>query len=98
MSRRDAPSDRMLFALKKLVGSLAEPLSVALVLALAALLLFALRRRRAAAWVGGTGAVFVYLCATPAVGQLLCAPLEHRFAPLREEEVPPGIGFVVVLG
>jgi uncharacterized SAM-binding protein YcdF (DUF218 family) len=88
----------MFFALKKLIGLLAEPLSLALLLAIVALLLLAFRRRRAAQCVGLGCAAFIYLCATPAVGQLLCAPLEHQFPPLREDQVPAGVGFVVVLG
>ena len=88
----------MFFALKKLIGFLTEPLSVALLLAVIALVLLLLRRRRAAQCVGAASAVFLYLCATPAVGHLLCAPLERGFPPLRENEVPAGVGYVLVLG
>jgi uncharacterized SAM-binding protein YcdF (DUF218 family) len=88
----------MFFALKKLVGFLAEPLSLALLLALFALALAVLRRRRAARWVGVACVVFLYLCATPLVGRLLCAPLEHRFPPLHEADVPAGLGYILVLG
>jgi uncharacterized SAM-binding protein YcdF (DUF218 family) len=71
-------------AIKYLAGVAAKPLSLALLLALAGLLLYLSRRRRFAAWLFSSGAVVAYLGSTPLVANALLRPLERAYPPLQD--------------
>jgi len=73
------------------------PLSVALELGLAALLLLALRRRRAAGVLGALAFAVLFLASLPPVGRALARPLESGTAPVPIPE-SPSAGAIVVLG
>lgn len=77
---------------------LADPLSVTVVLLLAAVVLLARGRRRAA----GTGLVlalaWTWLLATPLVASSLARSLEDRFPPVAPDELPDADAIVVLGG
>jgi uncharacterized SAM-binding protein YcdF (DUF218 family) len=83
-------------ALKQFVDTMTAPLSMALVIALLALLFRLMRRIRAARWLAGLAAAMAYLFSVAPVADMLLAPLESRYPPLPEGHPPAD--FVVVLG
>jgi uncharacterized SAM-binding protein YcdF (DUF218 family) len=83
------------YLMKKLVGALMSPLTIALLLLPVALLLRMRGRRRAAIVLFCCGAMFAWAGATQLVGGLLLAPLERQY-PARANY--PAVEFVVVLG
>jgi uncharacterized SAM-binding protein YcdF (DUF218 family) len=89
----------MMLALKYLIGSLADPLVIAFLLALVALI-FRLTGRRKLAW--GTfsaGVGFAYLCSLSWVGDVFLAPLEARYPTFLESSVRDGdVAAILVLG
>ena len=88
-----------MFLIKSLVGALAEPLVVAFLLALAALVFRIMSRRQLAAVLFLTAIVVAYLGSITLVGGALLAPLESRYPPLREATIsPPQVTAIVVLG
>jgi uncharacterized SAM-binding protein YcdF (DUF218 family) len=83
---------------KQLVGMLATPLMVALVISAVGVLCRVRGRRRIAAWLLASAAAIVYLGSLEVVGEALLAPLESQYPPLREDAHLQGVGYVVVLG
>ena len=80
-----------------LIGALAGPLVIVLLLVLAALVCRFLGRLRAG-WILLTGAaVLAYVASISLVGEALLRPLESRFPPLAASPLP-NVGYVVVLG
>lgn len=88
----------MKFLIKQLIGALATPLAIALMIAIAAALCRFRGRRRAAAWMFGVAAAIVYFGALGPVGDALLAPLEHRYPPLSDDKPVADISAIVVLG
>lgn len=88
----------MMLLLKKLVGLLIAPLTLATILALAAAVLALFRRRRTGCLLVCAAGLIVYFASAPAVGELLLGPLERQFAPLAEHDVPATVQYIVVLG
>jgi uncharacterized SAM-binding protein YcdF (DUF218 family) len=86
-----------MFVFKKVVGALADPLVVALILVLIAAVVRALDRRRLAVWLAGSAGAIAYLCSIPPVGDALLRPLENVYAPLDERTIGEA-GYIVVLG
>jgi len=74
------------------------PMTIVLIVAALALVLWVFRRRRLAAWLSWFAVVSAYLSATPFVSDALLRPLESEFPPARLEDVPAEIRDVVVLG
>jgi uncharacterized SAM-binding protein YcdF (DUF218 family) len=88
----------LLHYVKAWIGLLTMPLVVVfLVAALAAACQFR-GKARAARWLFLAAAVLTYLASTTLVGDALLGPLERRYASLSEEQPPPQVGYVVVLG
>ncbi len=88
----------MLFILKKIVAVLTAPSSVAVLLALAAVVARALRRPK---WMTGlliSSVVVAYVSSIPLVSDALLRPLERAYPRLSESAPPPGVTRIVVLG
>jgi uncharacterized SAM-binding protein YcdF (DUF218 family) len=83
---------------KQLIGVLAMPLPVALLLVIAGVGCQLRRRRRAAAALYIAGGCIVGLASLGVVSNLLIAPLESTYSPLSEDAPLQGIAAVVVLG
>ena len=86
----------MFYVVSKVFWLLAQPLSVALLCALAAVVLAVLRRRRPAMILGGLGLLILSLASFTNVGAVAIAPLEGRF--LRPAELPDRVDAIVLLG
>jgi uncharacterized SAM-binding protein YcdF (DUF218 family) len=87
-----------MLVLKQLIGTLAMPLPLALLLALVGLGCRMLRRHRTAAVLYIVGGCVAYLASIGVVSNLLLAPLESSYPPLREDVSLRGVAAVVVLG
>jgi uncharacterized SAM-binding protein YcdF (DUF218 family) len=88
----------MMQQFKHLIGSLATPFMIALVISAAAVLCRARGRRRVAVWLLASAAAVLYFGSLVPVGEALLTPLESQYPPLREGEPLQGVGSVVVLG
>lgn len=102
----------MLFELRKLVGGLAMPLSVALLLLLLGLILLWLRRQRGKQMLGRVcvllGTLVLFLASSPWFAERLMAPLENQYPPVTDmaewiqpvddDEDDAGTHWIVVLG
>jgi uncharacterized SAM-binding protein YcdF (DUF218 family) len=86
----------MIDVIKNIVGVLASPLFLALLLAIAGALLAATRRLGAVLL--GSAAALAYFGATRAVGNAMLAPLESLYPPLRPDVSALGVTDIVVLG
>jgi len=87
-----------MLVLKHVIGILAMPLPLALLLALVGVGCRLLRRYRLAAALYTAGVCVAYLASTGVVSNLLLVPLESSFPPLREDASLRGVAAVVVLG
>ncbi len=87
-----------MYLMKQLVGALANPLTIALLIAGAAAICRVRGRSRIASWLLFSAAAIGYLGAIGPVGNALLGPLERWHPPLREEQLLPGVRHVVVLG
>src|SRR5579863_3261536 len=87
-----------MLVLKSLIGTLAVPLPIALLLALIGLGSQLRRRFRSAAALYTAAGCVVYLASIGPVSNLLLAPLELSYPPLREDASLRGIPAIVVLG
>lgn len=83
--------------LRAAVGVIAEPLVLAIGLALAAVICRRVGRLRASRILLVATALFTYLACIPFVGRALLRPLENRFPPLESDQVPD-TQYIVVLG
>jgi uncharacterized SAM-binding protein YcdF (DUF218 family) len=83
---------------KQLVGVLATPLVIALLICAAAAVCRAFGRPRSAGWLLASAGALGYLGAIAPVGNALLVPLEHRYPPLHPDEALPKVRYVVVLG
>lgn len=86
-----------MFALKKFVGVLVMPLTIALLLVIVACVLRILRRYRASTVLFVITAVFVYFSSAPICSRLLLVPLVKPYPTLSDSQLPD-VKFVVVLG
>lgn len=86
----------MLEGFKQLVGVIATPLMLALLIAAVALLLRVLDRRRLSAWLLTFAVLLAYSGATSPVANALLMPLESEYPPLDTGIAPPRS--IVVLG
>lgn len=86
-----------MYVVKQLIGFLATPLMIALVLAAAAGTCRMFARRKIAIWLLIFSSAVVYLGAIPLVSNALLGHLERRYAPLQDSALP-SVEFVVVLG
>lgn len=84
-------------AVKQLVGALATPMGLALIVVMLGCLARALDRRRLGAGLLAAAMVGVYLAATTPISNALLTPLETRYPPLRVEQAPR-VDYIVVLG
>ena len=87
-----------MYFIKQLVGALANPLTIALLIAGAAAICRVRGRSRIASLLLISAAAIGYLGAIVPVGDALLGPLERWHSPLREEQLPPEVRHVVVLG
>jgi uncharacterized SAM-binding protein YcdF (DUF218 family) len=87
-----------MYLLKQIVAAAAQPLTIALLLAVLALVLGLLRRRRLMLWTIALAGTIAYVGSITPVAGLLLRPLEASFAPLRDSDVPAAIKYIVVLG
>lgn len=84
-----------MFLLGKILGALAFPPGLFLSLALLAILLLVLKRRKAAFAVAAFDLLALYFLSTAAVASLLVAPLENKYPPIADAQ---GAHAIVVLG
>lgn len=87
-----------MYIIKQLVGSLASPITIALLVAGIAALLRYRGHIRAASRLLITAALIAYLGSIRPVADILLAPLENRYPPLQDTELPAHVRNVVVLG
>jgi uncharacterized SAM-binding protein YcdF (DUF218 family) len=87
-----------MYLIKQLIGALATPLMIALVIGVVAGIYRALGRRKIASWLLVSSLAVIYLAAISPVSNALLARLEHRYPPLPEDRPLPAVEFVVVLG
>lgn len=87
-----------MYLLKQIVAVVIQPLTIALLLALAALVAGLLRRTRLMLWTLAAAGTIAYLGSITPISGLLLRPLESSFSPLRESDVPAQIKYIVVLG
>ncbi len=87
-----------MFDLKHLLGSLATPFMIALIVGAAAVLLRARGRRRSAMWLFVSALTILYLGSLLSVGEALLAPLEEEYPPLRDDAPLQNVSAIVVLG
>jgi len=87
-----------MYFVKQLVGALANPLTITLLIAGAAAICRIRGKSRIASWLLCSAAAIGYLGAIVPVGDALLGPLERWHSPLREEQLLSGVGYVVVLG
>lgn len=85
----------MFFVLSKLFWFAIQPINLAILLLLAALVLTALRWRRSATALVATAALGLVLCVWTSFGAMIVSPLEQRFA---RPVLPDRIAGIVVLG
>jgi hypothetical protein len=88
----------MMYFAKKLIGALALPLGAATVIAVAALVLWARRRRQGAARLFISAAVLVYVTSLVPFGYALLGPLERQYPSLGSTGGLPAVRYIVVLG
>jgi uncharacterized SAM-binding protein YcdF (DUF218 family) len=86
-----------MYGVKQVVGALATPLAIALIVALAALLARRFGRGRLGTWLLACAVLIACLSATTPVSNMLLMPLETRYPPLDEQLAPP-VTHIVVLG
>ena len=86
-----------MYFIKQLVGELANPLTIALLIAGAAAICRVRRRTRIASWLLFSAAAIAYLGSIGPVGDALLGSLERRYSPLQEEQLLSGVKHVVVL-
>lgn len=84
-------------AIKQLVGALATPMGLALIVAMLGWLARAFDRRRLSAGLFVAALAWLYLAATAPFSDALLTPLETRYPPLRTEQTPQ-VAYIVVLG
>ncbi|HKQ13561.1 MAG TPA: ElyC/SanA/YdcF family protein [Steroidobacteraceae bacterium] len=87
-----------MYAFKQLVGTLAMPLVIAMLLAIVAVAFRALHWRRTSRSLLIVAAVIAWLAALPVTGEALLSPLESRYAPLDVARWDGAATQVVVLG
>jgi uncharacterized SAM-binding protein YcdF (DUF218 family) len=87
-----------MFLARHLVGQLAMPLVMTLLICVSAAVCYALQRRRTAAWLLVAAVMIGYLGAIPLAGNVLLKPLELEYAPLGLDKPVPSVGYIVVLG
>jgi len=86
----------MFYVVSKVFWLLAQPLSLAFLLTLGALVLILLRQRWPAVMLGSLGLVILGLASFTNIGAVAIAPLEGRFA--RPAELPERVDAIVLLG
>lgn len=86
----------MFYVVSKVFWLLAQPLSLALLFAVGALALIALRRRWPAMILGSLGLLILGLASFTNIGAVTIAPLEGRFQ--RPAELPARVDTIVLLG
>jgi uncharacterized SAM-binding protein YcdF (DUF218 family) len=86
------------FFIKKLIGDFATPAGIAIAVATVGVVFRWCRWRRTSRVLFVTAVCLGYLDALVPIGDVLLWPLEHRYPPLRLDETPPGVGYIVVLG
>jgi len=87
-----------MYFMKQLVGALANPLTISLLIAGAAAICRVRGKSRIALRLLFLAAAIGYLGAIEPVGDALLGPLERWHSPLREEQLLPGVRHVAVLG
>jgi len=83
---------------KRIIGALLEPFSLAFVLAGVGAVALLRGRRGAATYLFVCAAVLAYVASLPIVGNALLAPLEQRYAAFDDDDPAPPVDFIVVLG
>jgi uncharacterized SAM-binding protein YcdF (DUF218 family) len=88
----------LISSVKHLIGSLATPFTITLLLAAVAALFVLRGRRRSAAWLACSALLVLYFGSLLGVGEALLAPLEGAYLPLRADAPLENIDTIVVLG
>jgi uncharacterized SAM-binding protein YcdF (DUF218 family) len=86
------------FAIKKFAGFVTMPMTIVLIVAALALVLWGFRRRRLAAWLFSLSVGLAFVASTPLASDALLRPLENAYPPTRLEDLPPQVRDIVVLG
>ena len=82
----------------KLAGQALQPLNLFLEVAVVALVLRGIGRRRLAKWLAGTAFCFLWLASTPIVSKALLRAIEGRHPPIAVEAVPTADAIVCLGG
>jgi uncharacterized SAM-binding protein YcdF (DUF218 family) len=88
----------MMYAARHLIGALASPLVIALLLTTAGLACKLFGRPVPKRRLFVSAALVAYLGSIPLVGDVLLEPLERRYPALRQDQPLPTVNYVVVLG
>jgi uncharacterized SAM-binding protein YcdF (DUF218 family) len=88
----------MSYIFRNVVGLLATPLMVLLILLMIAVVLRWRGHRRASLVTAATGLALLYLCALAPVSNALLTPLESPYHALDDAHLPQGIAGIAVLG
>jgi uncharacterized SAM-binding protein YcdF (DUF218 family) len=87
------------YFLKQVVGMLAQPLTVAVIIAVIGLIVRLGGKRKLVPWLLATAGCVAYLGATPVFGDALLGPLERSYPPFREDtRLPRSVSHLMVLG
>jgi uncharacterized SAM-binding protein YcdF (DUF218 family) len=86
------------YVFKQLVGAVTTPLTVALILALVAVIFRAFSWRRTCTWLLLSAASVAYLASIDLIAAPFLGAFETRHAPLRDSAPLPDVRYVVVLG
>jgi uncharacterized SAM-binding protein YcdF (DUF218 family) len=92
------PRTDMMYIARGVAGVLAMPLLCALLIGASAGVLHVCGRKRAAKWAMVAALAVAYGGSTAILGDALLRPLERVYAPLREDQAMPAVGYIVVLG
>lgn len=88
----------MVNLINKIVGFLANPLSLGIILVALGLILVLRKKVRIALWVLGTALVWFWVWSMPVVGRWLCLPLEEDYPVMLAEEMPKADAIVLMGG
>jgi uncharacterized SAM-binding protein YcdF (DUF218 family) len=83
---------------KQIVDALSGPLTMALIMAALAVLIFSRKRPRVTKYLLVSAAVLAYLSCLSPVGDALLYPLERRYIALRGDESLADVRYIAVLG
>lgn len=85
-------------ALNKIVGFVANPLFVGMIIVLAGLILTIMRRRKGVIWLSAISLAWFWFWSMPIVGKWLALPLEEDYPVMLAEDMPEADAIVLMGG